>query len=198
MNLTVQWTESVNRLHDLIVGMSGRGKSRLLKEVIIPAWRKRGRLALVYDPTGQAWPGAHWVTSDGYAFIRRAKASKNCLLVVDEVRNFRDDYQLETEAHWLGTQSRNLGHKAIFSGQFTKHAHPNLRGNCSTFWAFAQNPRDAQILVTEFNVPESVRADLPRLPRGVCIRAEVCGNPVKYRTFKHPDNASVQGCIDLC
>lgn len=169
--------------HGGIVGITGSGKSRLAKEVLIPGWARRGYGTLVLDPLEQPWPGAVWQTADPWAFLAAAKASEKCVLLIDEAStSLRGDGKLEKASAWLATQSRNRGHKAYFIGQRALQLPPNVRGNCGHFYVFQQNTDDADAIARQFNVPDVLR-DAPALPLGVCMIAEPFKPAVKMRVF---------------
>lgn len=171
--------------HSLVVGITGSGKSRLVREIVIPLWCRRGYAVLVLDPLSQPWPGAYWQTSDPLKFIAKAKASEKCVLIVDECSTaLRGDGELERETKWLATQSRNRGHTAYFIGQRVLQMQPDVRNNCSAGYVFNQTPADARWFAEQWNIPD-VESTAPRLPLGVCMRVEPFAAPITMRVF-HP------------
>ena len=170
-------------MHSLVVGITGSGKSRLAKQIIIPGWCRRGYAVLVLDPIGQPWPGAHWVTDDPMTFLDKAKASEKCVLIVDECSTaLRGDAKTERATRWLATQSRNRGHIAYFLGQRVLQMQPDIRDNCGAAFVFQQNPDNAGWFNDQWNLP-TVAREAPCLPLGVCLHAQPFKTPVKMRVF---------------
>ena len=168
-------------MHNAVVGMSGCGKSRMMKEIIIPAWRQRGVPVMVLDPMCAQWP-ADWITDDPYKFLSAAQSSRRCVLVVDECDEMlRASAQRERDLKYLATRSRNDGHLAYFLAQRTMQIPPSYRNQCSTFYAFLQVPEDAEEI---YNLTGQRAAfDAPRLPLGACIVCKPGVEPVRIRVF---------------
>lgn len=175
-------------LHWLVVGTTGTGKSRLMRERIVPAWARRGYAVLVLDPIGQDWiaSGARWQTKDPLRFLAAAQASQCCVLVVDEsLRSMRgvdaEGHQLEQRMAWLATEARNSGHRSYFLGQRAMMMPPNVRSNCDGVIAFLQPAEDAAELAKL--VAQPALREVPRLPKGAAIMAESGEKPVKIMVF---------------
>lgn len=167
-------------MHWLITGMSGCGKSRLLKEHIIPAHRSAGRWVGVLDPVGAPWP-ANWTTSDPLAFVAAAKASRSCVWIVDEFRTFMDDYKARSALEWLFYAGRNFGHLAYACAQRMKMIPPNVRDQCSHAVVFQQPAESLAQLVEQYNQPAIMQA--ATFPPGVAMIAEPFKPPRIIRTF---------------
>ena len=86
-------------MHWSLTGITGCGKSRLLKEVIIPTHRRAGRWVGVLDPLGATWP-ADWSTNDPMRFVAAARASRSCVWVVDEFRHFAKNWDALMELEY--------------------------------------------------------------------------------------------------
>lgn len=165
-------------MHNLIVGITGSGKSVLARSVIVPGWRARGYAVLVLDPLRQPWSGATWQTDHPERFLAAARASESCVLIVDEAQEtMRGTPQRERDMAWLATQSRNRGHIAYFIGQRAMQVPPNVRRMCTTAWCFRQSRPDAETLALELDVPAALEA--PSLPLLTCLRLESFKAPVK-------------------
>jgi hypothetical protein len=154
--------------------MSGCGKSRLMREAIIPAHARLGRAVLVLDPVGQAWPGAAWVTSDPWAFLSTAQASRRCVLVVDECDEMlRASPEHERGLKYLATRSRNDGHLAYFLAQRCLQIPPSYRNQCSGAYAFRQTAEDAEDV---YRITSCAGARLAAtLPLGRCVECRPDG-----------------------
>lgn len=175
-------------LHWLVVGVTGCGKSRLMREHIVPSWARRGYAVLVLDPVGQDWIacGASWQTKDSLRFLAAAMASERCVLVIDEcLRSMRgtdaNGAQLEQRMAWLATEARNSGHRSYFLGQRAMMMPPNVRDNCEGVLAFKQSPANATWLAEHLSQPALLEA--PALPKGTAIMAETFGKPAKIAVF---------------
>lgn len=168
-------------MHNLIVGLTGSGKSRLCREIIVPRWCAKGVAVLVLDPLLQPWPGAHWVTDDPEAFLATAKASRSCVLIADEAQEtMRGTPERERKMVWTATQSRNCGHLAYFLGQRAMQMPPNVRSNCTNGYIFRQQAPDLKVLEGIFSGDLSAITDFPP---GVCYRVSAFGKPEKMRVF---------------
>lgn len=171
-------------MHNLVVGISGSGKSRLMRERIVPLWRGRGYAVLVLDPVGQDWlsSGATWQTRDPYRFLDAAQRSQRCILVVDESdETLRATAQQERDLKYLATRSRNDGHVAYFLAQRAMQVPPSYRNQCSRVYAFQQTQRDAEVVAELVNQPALL--ETVRLPLGTCIEAKCFGIPRKIAVF---------------
>lgn len=170
-------------MHNLVVGMSGAGKSRMMREAIIPAHRRARRPVFVLDPVCQAWGDVQFQTDDPYKFLALAKASRGCVLVVDECdETLRASGQQERDLKYIATRSRNDGHLAYFLAQRAMQVPPSYRNQCSTGYVFQQTAEDALVCYSLFN-STAARDLAPTLPLGVCLRVSPGQNPVKYRVF---------------
>lgn len=166
-----------------VIGKSGCGKSRLVRDVILPAWVRRGYSVAVLDPLCQPWPGANWQTNDPARFLAMAKASEQCVLVVDEAQDtMRGTPQRERDMAWLSLQSRNRGHVVYFLGQRALQLPPNVRNQLTHAYAFHQTTKDAEDLGSLLMV-EGLDAILPRLSLGVCYEIGMSERPRLLRVF---------------
>lgn len=167
-------------MHWIITGISGCGKSRAMREIIIPAHRRAGRWVGVLDPLGGTWP-SNWTTTDPMAFVAAAKASRNCVWVVDEYGQFTADYAVMRALEWLFTVARNYGHLSYALAQRVKQIPPNVRNQCSHGLIFNQQGADLADLAAMMNQPDIMQA--AAFPPGVAIVVEPFEKPRPVKTF---------------
>lgn len=167
-------------MHWIVTGISGCGKSRAMREIIIPAHRRAGRWVGVLDPLGGTWP-ANWTTTDPHAFVEAAKKSRNCVWVVDEYGQFTSDYATMRELEWLFTVARNYGHLSYALAQRVKQIPPNVRNQCSHGLIFNQQGADLADLAAMMNQPDIMQA--AAFPPGVAIVVEPFQTPRPVKTF---------------
>lgn len=167
-------------MHWSLTGITGCGKSRLLKETIIPAHRRAGRWVGVLDPLGAQWP-ADWCTDDPMRFVAAARASRSCVWVVDEFRHFAKNWDALMELEWLFTIGRNHGHLCYAVAQRMMMVPPNVRDQCSHAVVFQQPRASLQHLVDQMNCPGILEAE--SLPKGTAIVVEPFENPRKIKLF---------------
>lgn len=172
-------------MRNLVLGESGCGKSRLMREVIVPYWARRGFAVLVLDPVGQDWRsvGAAWQTKDHERFLATARKSQKCVLVVDEAEEtLRGSAEQERQMNWLGLQSRNFGHESYFLGQRALQVPPNVRNQCGRVYAFTQDLDDS-LWIAKKMLQRDIAEAITRLPEGICLRVQRHKTPVKMRVF---------------
>ena len=167
-------------MHWLVTGISGCGKSRVMREFVIPAHRRAGRWVGVLDPLGSTWP-SNWTTSDPQAFVAAAKASRNCVWVVDEYGQFTSDYDTMRSLEWLFTVARNYGHLSYALAQRVKQIPPNVRNQCSHALVFNQQGADLADLAAMMNQPGVM--DAVNFPAGVALVVEPFKPPKPIKTF---------------
>ncbi len=135
----------------LIVGMTGTGKSTLLKQYIIPPWVAQGVPVIVCDLIGAKWDGASWATRDPRAFLAAVNGSQRIVGIVDEFYDvIGKDYNLSVECAPLATMARNFGNRMYFCTGRTNGVPPTYRNACREVYAFYQTPKDAAILVDNY------------------------------------------------
>lgn len=174
-------------MHALIIGSTGSGKSRLVRESILPAYRRKGVAALVLDPVCQSWGAAPpwiWQTDDPVAYLERAKRARRCVGIVDECSaHIGCDQRLARQCMWLATVSRNRGHMFYFLGQRLHHVPPSYRGQCSHGYLFNLTPDDAEAAVSHFNLSTSYALALTRLRPGLAYHVRPFTEPALVRVF---------------
>ena len=156
-----------------IIGYTGTGKSRMIREVILPMWWKKRVSALILDPVGQSWGrGMPWVwqTRDPVAWLQAAKRSRNCVLIMDEcLLHIGSGTAIAKELYWAPCTSRNNGDFLYMLGQRTKHMPPSARSQCSEFFLFWQpDIEEAKEAAVSAGMPSSFGKDIFNLPLGQC------------------------------
>lgn len=167
-------------MHWMITGISGCGKSRIMREIIIPSHRRLDRFVGVLDPLEGAWP-ASWSTADAARFVAAAKASRRCVWVVDEYAQFTADWETGKTLEWLFTVARNFGHLSYALAQRVKMIPPNVRNQCSHAIVFNQQAADLADLAAMMNQPRIMEA--ANFPKGVCMVVEPFTEPRVLRVF---------------
>lgn len=151
-----------------------------MREIIIPALRRRGVPVCVLDPLQQRW-GADWQTDDPMLFVRRARVSRGCVWVIDEFPHFAKNHDYLMELEWLFTIARNYGHLSYAMAQRLMQIPPNVRNQCSNAIVFRQAKRDLWDLAEIMDNPSIVGAR--DLPQGTGLMCQPFKNPVTIRVF---------------
>lgn len=171
-----------------IIGYTGSGKSRMMREVILPQWRKRGVSALILDPVCQGWgarPPWAWQTADPYAYLEKAKASRRCVLVVDECKQHVGKSQkIANDLAYIPCVSRNHGHYVYLMGQRTFHLPPDYRSQCSEAFLFWQPElKEAIEAAIMAGLPSSWGHRIHQLPLGQCYHCRPREAPRLLKVF---------------
>lgn len=116
----------------MILGTTGCGKTQVMKRIRIPAHRRRGEKVIVLDPLEQPGWGADFQTADPGEFLAVAKASRRCVLVIDEWPYLQDNYGYDEwrPLVWSYTVARNYGHLAYAMGQTQMWIPKSVRRQC--------------------------------------------------------------------
>ncbi len=133
--------------HKLVLGLTGMGKSCLLRRLIARA-KVAGYDALVLDPNGEPDWGAAYSTTDPADFLDVAQRSTECLLVVDEAG---ETLSRDPNFRWIVTRSRHLGHLAVLSSHGATDILPVMRKQCTEAYIFRQNWQDAKQLALQYS-----------------------------------------------
>jgi hypothetical protein len=169
-------------MHRLVVGETGCGKSRMMRERIIPEWLRRGRAVVVLDPLSQPWR-ATWQTSDPYEWLGTLQRSEGCVAVWDECGTMIEERpELRRDLLWSATVSRNRGHLVYFLSQRFYLVPPSYRYQCTWGYLFRLRGRDLREAVELFPEP-GLDTALPNLVPGECILTKPFEKPVKFRVF---------------
>lgn len=169
-------------MHALVAGETGCGKSRMMRERIVPEWKRRGRPVVVLDPLQQPW-GATFQTTDPYEFLATMQRSEGCIGVWDECGTMLDsEPRLKRDLQWLATVSRNGGHMMYFLSQRFYLVPPTFRYQCSRAYLFRLRGRDAIEAAQTYPEP-GLETILPGLGVGECIAIAPFGKPVKFKAF---------------
>lgn len=147
-----------------VIGPTKCGKSNLVKWYAQER-RLRGVPVLLCDPIGDpAWRRyADWITQDPHALLHKARRSTGCVLVLDEAAQYLTNHASAHDLKWFATQSRHLGHQAIFMSQKATAIQPVYRGNAGTLFLFGCTMAEAETCAEDFVDPALCHAvDLPR------------------------------------
>ena len=156
-----------------VIGYTGSGKSRMMREVILPAWRKQRVAALVLDPVGQGWgapPPWVWQTRDPDTWLAKCQQSRRCVLVMDECAlHVGQGGMVAKTLAWAPCTSRNNGHMLYMLGQRTMHLPPSYRSQCSEAFLFWQPElREAEEAAVMAGQSRAFGAAVHQLPLGQC------------------------------
>ena len=175
-------------MHRLVAGRTGMGKSTLMREHLLPAWRRQGYSVAILDPLAQQWGPAKlkdshlWMTTDPYEFLAALKAARRMVFVVDEPDlSIKTDAKTERAMQWAGTVSRNYGHLGYFLCQSAYQLPPRFRACCTWGYIFNQVEPDARCLSQLFG--EDLMA-ATTLPDGTFLHVKPLQKPVRTTIFK--------------
>lgn len=107
---------------------------------------------VVLDPLIDARWDADYLTTDEREFLNVAKASRSCMLFVDESGHMVGQYN--DSMFWLATMARHWGHSSHFCTQRAQQLSPTVRTQCSRLLLFNCAATDAKLLADEWNRPE--------------------------------------------
>lgn len=124
------------------------GKSVFLR-ALCEKFRRAGNDVLVCDPLGYKWP-ATWVTTDAYAFLDRAKKSKNCALLMDETGMTPLEREFDT-FKWLLTTSRHNHHVFYAAMQDYTQMPLRMRKQLTQLYLFKSHPKEAEEWAFQFH-----------------------------------------------
>ncbi len=165
----------------IVTGITRCGKSRLMKQVIIPGHRRKGRWVGVLDPVGaRDWP-ANWVTQDPLQFVEASRKSRDCVWVVDEIAKYRQDYKAISAIEELFFMGGNNGHLSYAIAQRLMMVPPNIREQCDVAIVFQQAPASLQLLADQFNQPRIL--DAFNFPKGTGMVVEPGEQPRLFKLF---------------
>lgn len=152
-------------VHSVAVGIGKSGKTTLMREIATLA-KSHGHGVLVLDPNWGQWD-CDYLTDDLTKFMRVAKASRRCLLVMDECG---ESIARDPTAVWLATRARHWGHLSFFGMHSWTQLLPVIRNQCTTAYVFSQSVEDSAALARHFN--DRLIASAAELKQGEFIHKE--------------------------
>ena len=138
-------------MHTLIIGQTESGKTTLAVR-LSEKYQQAGWKVAVLDPLRDERWRADFLTTDDHEFLAVAKASRSCMLFVDESGQTIGRYQ--ESMFWLATMARHWGHCSHFLSQRAQQVSPTVRTQCGRLFLFNCSATDAKILADEWNKPE--------------------------------------------
>jgi hypothetical protein len=148
--------------HNLIIGMTGTGKSSLLKYEIIPKFRKVSIKSAVLDPLGDPAFNADFQTKDSNEFLRFAFTHTGYILIIDESGRAVGRYNRPMQA--LATDIRHKGNFSFFATQGVTQLSNIVRDQCANVFLFLSSRRNVEIIADEWDQPTLL--GLPKLSSG--------------------------------
>lgn len=143
------------RGHNLIIGMTGCGKTSLLKYEIIPRFRKAGIKSAVLDPLGDPAFNADFQTKNSNEFLRFAFSNQGYILAIDESGQAIGKYNYPMQA--LATAVRHKGNFSFFSTHSATQLPPIVRGQCGNVFLFACSRRNFEVIADEWDQPDLLK-----------------------------------------
>lgn len=147
--------------HALVIGMSGSGKTSLLKIALIPSYRAKGHKIAVLNPLPDPFE-ADFQTKDGNEFIRFSYTHTGYVLIVDESGRAVGRYNKLMQS--LATDVRHKGNMSVFAAQGVTQLANVVRDQCAYAFIFRASQRNFEIIADEFTHPELLK--LPPLTKG--------------------------------
>lgn len=166
--------------HVLISGQTMSGKTTFARR-LAREFAEAGRGVLVLDPLydQELQDLSDWHTDDPDKFLKVVFKNQGCLLVIDEGVSGDKKYNLSLDR--LATQSRHLGHQAIFISQRPMMISKTIRAQCGTLVCFQVCAADAKGLAEDFNAPLLYGA--PSLLQGQYWKIRRFAQPVAGHIF---------------
>lgn len=150
--------------HTLVVGITGTGKTTLVRK--LAAELSRNKPVLVLTPCiDDDWSFASLVSSDLEFFSQVVFANKNCIVIVDEGAEMAG--QFDKLAVPLASRTRHNGHICFFLAQRPTMINKSIRGNCRNLFCF-QVSKDETIELNRLFVNDVV-FEAPSLREGEYI-----------------------------
>lgn len=168
-------------MHWAVLGVSGCGKSRLLKQVIIPTWRRAGVPVAVLDPLEAPDWHADMQDSDPARFMNRVKKSSRIVVVIDEVAQVCAEHRHRIMVEWAATVARNRGILSYFLAQRAMQVHPNIRNQCTNGIIFNQPMADLEEVSKLLNQPDVMQA--ANFPKGIAALVRPFEKMTKIKVF---------------
>lgn len=149
-------------MHSLIVGTTESGKTTLAKKL---ANKHAGKNfpVIVLTSVWEQWGNGIQVFDDQDEFLATFWAmNRKAFAFIDEGKNFLAKFNDAMEL--TATQGRQWGWSCYYIAQRATMISPDIRGNCSQLFCFAQGSVDAKTLSEEF-VQEGL-LEAPNLKKG--------------------------------
>jgi len=170
-------------MHWLVTGISGSGKSRVMKQVVIPGWRANGVRVAVLDPLEAPGWGADFQTSDPFRFMDVVQRSSGIVAVIDEYAQVASDYKAAKRVEWCATVARNRSILSYFLAQRSMMIPPNVRNQCTNALLFQQTAADLAAVAELLNQPQC--QEVVGYEKGLALMVRPFEKPQKIRVF-HP------------
>lgn len=146
-------------MHACVVGVSGSGKSHLLRKMEQHCY-DRGIPTLVFDPISSGYFEGNVVTT-----VRDLKKAlghpkfRNTVFLLDETPVIVEEDKILASA--MARRGRHEGHKYYFAAQRYMDLPPAVRQNITKFWVFRQNYENKKLLEKETTISTDVSMLLP-------------------------------------
>ncbi len=113
--------------------------------------QQQGRKVAVLDPILDRWPDNFLIFSTIEDLIEFAQdeKNKNFLLIIDESSIALDRF--DPDHLWLGKTSRHSGHATVYIGQDWVDVPKGIRTQCTLFFVFCCQKKEAQELANRFD-----------------------------------------------
>lgn len=150
------------RGHNLMIGMTGCGKTTLLKKHIIPRFKAAGIKSAVLDPLGDPSFNADYQTKSSSEFLKFAYREKGYILIIDESGQAIGKYNAPMNA--LATNVRHKGNFSFFATHSVTSLPPIVRGQCANVYLFQCSRKNFELVADDFDQPTILK--LPKLDVG--------------------------------
>ncbi len=175
--------------HTLICGQSVSGKTYAAR-LLAAHQAKLGRKILVVNADGviNGWPHNSILFTTPKAVLDNVTASEEnwgAAIYIDDAGDFTNYFTSE-EGQRLATKSRHRGLTVTFIAQRANQLPPNIRGQCTSVYAFYTSKDDAKLLNAAYPSAADVMLAAAYLPKYSCVHWTDCGNVAEYIRFKAP------------
>lgn len=136
--------------HALLLGPTRCGKTTLM-HALIKDYAQHGVQSLVFNPHREFYPvpEQHQFT-DLSKFLKVARASKRCALIIEEAGEFIGRGKLAMDSVWITTGCAKWGHVSYVIAHTAGQLLPAIRGSCGRGFIFRQSEGSAGLLVEDF------------------------------------------------
>lgn len=143
--------------HNLIVGMTGCGKTSLIKYEIIPRFKAAGIKSAVLDPIGDPGFNADYQTKNSNEFLQFAFREKGYILIVDESGQAIGQYDRPMRA--LATTVRHKGNFSFFACHAVTTLPPVIRSQCGNVFLFQCSRTNWKMIADDWDQPDVLKLD---------------------------------------